>query len=119
MNSPSKTCPKCEQTKPASEYWRDRHAKDGLFRMCSACAMVEKALRIDRYAARYHVQRLVRRGLLPNPKGLHCANCGKVGCIYHHHRGYERQYWEQVTPVCRSCNQKRQGAFELRGLLSA
>lgn len=118
MDNLTKVCSKCGVEKPISQYWKDRYNPDGLFRYCSDCAMVLKELRRERYAARYHVGRMVRRGLLPNPKGLHCAYCGKVGCIYHHHLGYERQHWEHVTPTCRSCNQKHQGAFEMRGLLS-
>ena len=32
-----KTCPKCQQTKPSSDYSKKRSAKDGLFYCCKDC----------------------------------------------------------------------------------
>lgn len=37
-NTATKTCPKCGQTLPVSEYWKSGTAKDGLYSYCMECA---------------------------------------------------------------------------------
>jgi len=37
MTSPQKTCTKCGETKPATEFSRDKSARDGLQNKCKAC----------------------------------------------------------------------------------
>jgi len=105
----TKTCSKCGRELPISQYWKDRYNPDGLFRYCSDCAMVLKELRRERYAARYHVYSMIKRGILPNPKMLQCCvrGCTNHDVIYHHHLGWSREHWEHVMPICRSHNAKR------------
>lgn len=50
------------------------------------------------------VAQAIRRGLLPHPKGLTCADCGGAAVEYDH-RDYNRPL--DVAPVCRRCNLRR------------
>jgi hypothetical protein len=37
MSTPEKTCTKCKQPRPLTEFGKDRHNKDGLHSQCNAC----------------------------------------------------------------------------------
>ena len=56
--------------------------------------------------ARYVVSEAVRKGLLPKPDTAKCRLCPEQGQEYHHHRGYEKEHWLDVIPVCTSCHGK-------------
>ena len=49
------------------------------------------------------VSSAVYRNKIPSAKELVCAMCGKDARHYHHHRGYEREFWLDVIPVCNPC----------------
>lgn len=49
-----------------------------------------------------------RRGVLPDPKKLICADCGMSAQAYDH-RDYSKPL--DVVPVCYGCNLKRGGAW--------
>jgi hypothetical protein len=34
-----------------------------------------------------------------------CVHCGETAAAYHHHRGYKREHFLDVVPVCRECHQ--------------
>jgi hypothetical protein len=57
-----------------------------------------------RLAARAAVREAMREGTLPRPDTLPCAGCGGTALEYHHHRGYSRQHWLSVTPLCKPCH---------------
>jgi hypothetical protein len=72
--------------------------------------------------ARQHVAGMVRRGELPPQQERACAECGVPGRVrlpdrdgrrrwrfnawieYHHHRGYDRDHWGDVLPLCSPCH---------------
>lgn len=58
----------------------------------------------DRIAARTKVGNAIKYGKIPNPKSLKCINCGNKASEYHHHRGYDKEHWLDVVPVCNTCH---------------
>ena len=58
----------------------------------------------DRHRARNNVCCAVRDGKMIAAKHMNCVKCGKQAAQYHHHLGYEREYWFSVLPVCLSCH---------------
>ena len=70
---------------------------------------LQKSFRIrhpERYKAHSAVNNAVARGRLS--KAIHhlCHYCPKLAQQYHHWRGYKKEYWLDVIPVCRNCNTK-------------
>ena len=57
--------------------------------------------------AKDHVAWLVRSGKKPPARTLKCRQCGKQAEEYHHHKGYAKEHWEDVIPLCRSCQNKK------------
>ena len=53
--------------------------------------------------AKDHVGWLVRSGKKPPARTLKCRQCGKQAEEYHHHKGYAKENWGDVIPLCRSC----------------
>ena len=45
-------------------------------------------------------------GKLPRVSSLQCSYCPKQAEQYHHHKGYAREHWLDVIPVCISCHKK-------------
>jgi hypothetical protein len=60
--------------------------------------------RTPEYLARAYVNRQIRDGKLPRASTKPCVRCGKRAREYHHHLGYEREHWLDVTPVCSVCH---------------
>ena len=56
------------------------------------------------YRACKIVERAIKKGALPSPRGLICVDCGGIASDYEH-RDYAKPL--EVVPVCRSCNAKR------------
>ena len=55
--------------------------------------------------ARTAVGNAVRRGKISPASSFICACCGmKPAAEYHHHLGYEKQHWLDVTPLCNDCH---------------
>lgn len=46
----------------------------------------------------------VRRGRIPKARDLKCSNCGRQAVHYHHHKGYEKEHWLDVIPLCGRCH---------------
>ena len=61
----------------------------------------------DRTKAQAHVAYQVKRGYWPKASFLECADCNKQACHYHHHKGYNRDNWLIVVPLCQGCHQLR------------
>lgn len=40
------------------------------------------------------------RGEIPHPTECACVICGAPATHYHHHKGYERENWLDVVPMC-------------------
>ena len=57
----------------------------------------------NRVKARNAVMYGIQTRKLPQPDSLNCP-CGKQAQEYHHHKGYAREHWLDVIPLCRSCH---------------
>lgn len=73
---------------------------------------IHRANNPEVYKARYCIFRLVKSGKIPRAKELTCVTCGKPARHYHHHRGYAREHWEDVIPVCVSCHRKHHSPYD-------
>ena len=77
---------------------------------CYSCgahrASVRRAARYGKAAHRAHrmVKAAIKRGVLPPPSELGCADCLNDAQVYDH-RDYRKPL--DVDPVCRSCNRRR------------
>ena len=67
----------------------------------------------DRYRARTLVNNMVASGKLPNAKSLECSHCGGPACEYHHYKGYEKENWTEVTPLCKPCHKAADASREV------
>lgn len=56
--------------------------------------------------ARVAISHAVVGKKIPSISSLRCANCGQNADQYHHYKGYERDNWLKVIPLCRSCHTK-------------
>jgi len=66
-----------------------------------------KGYRNDQRRAQTTVARAVRRSLLPPAWSMVCSICDEAQASHwHHHKGYDRQYWLEVIPVCLDCHGK-------------
>lgn len=57
------------------------------------------------------VKHEIRMGRLPRASELACATCGGGAEIYHHH-SYERRFWLDVKPLCRTCHGEEHRVYE-------
>lgn len=60
----------------------------------------------ERRKARKAISNAIHAGRLPRPDTLQCHYCPAQAKEYHHHKGYEPEYWLDVVPVCIQCHQK-------------
>ena len=118
-----KTCSKCKQTGPLSEYYK------GQYQCKTCCNKHQKKYRrteqgkatIKRYRIRHPerikikniVNHAIRAGKLPRPDTLFCTYCYKIAAHYHH-SDYSKPL--EVVPLCRKCHRKIHLAvyFEVR-----
>ena len=56
------------------------------------------------YRARQFVTNHVQWGKLPRASTLKCIKCNRPANQYHHHKGYAKEYWLDVVPMCQSCH---------------
>ena len=54
--------------------------------------------------AKVAVYNAVHSGKLPYPNTLKCVKCGKQAQQYHHYKGYAKEHWLDVQPVCKICH---------------
>lgn len=59
-----------------------------------------------RRKARRAINNAVRDGRFPHISTKYCDNCGRQAQEYHHHNGYDKAHWFDVTPLCRDCHIK-------------
>ncbi len=60
----------------------------------------------ERVNARTAVRYAVMSGRLPHVSTLTCSKCENKAENYHHHKGYKREFWLDVVPVCIKCHRK-------------
>lgn len=58
--------------------------------------------------ARLYVTHAIERHGMPKASTLLCVDCNKQARDYDHYKGYARENWLIVKPVCRSCHFKRE-----------
>lgn len=56
--------------------------------------------------ARDKVKYAVRKGVIPRAKSLNCRHCIKRAIHYHHEKGYEKENWFKIIPLCKMCHVK-------------
>ncbi len=54
--------------------------------------------------ARDAVSNAIKRGELPPAQQCSCVRCGQPAAAYHHHKGYRRENFLDVKPVCHDCH---------------
>lgn len=109
-----KTCPKCKQTLPNSEFNRNKARPDGLNTHCKKCASAyvvaahkKKPAPKEKMAAWNAVAYAIRTGKLQPANTFVCAYCKTNPAIeYHHYKGYAPVHRLKVKPVCRGCHTK-------------
>lgn len=112
-----KWCRGCKGWHSASAFTTDRSRPSGL---SSSCAAHRSANPRPRYAepiakrrARRLVQMRVRRGSMPHPNDVPCADCGRARVVdgprheYDHYAGYEGDAAGMVQSVCKDCHAER------------
>lgn len=60
----------------------------------------------DQIRAAQVINNAVRDKLLPHISTQSCSLCDNQAEQYHHHKGYEEEYWLDVVPMCRKCHMK-------------
>ena len=75
--------------------------------LCVSCKPANHYTRKPRYAAVNAVAQAKYHGVLLNPVGMACVDCGGPALVYDH-RDYSRPI--DVEPVCRPCNWARGSA---------
>ena len=70
-------------------------------RNCSKTYRTRYPLRIK---ANAFVNRQVKNGTIPMANTLNCIYCGNGAKEYHHNKGYLREYWLHIVPVCVRCH---------------
>ncbi len=56
----------------------------------------------------------IKSGKMPPASTLICNSCGGAATQYHHHNGYAREHYYDVTPLCTQCH-KNEHAQEIIG----
>ena len=59
------------------------------------------------FKANTAVNNAIRDGKLIKPKTLQCHYCSVPAIEYHHHKGYEPEFWLDVIPICQKCHIKQ------------
>jgi hypothetical protein len=60
----------------------------------------------NRGRAHATVQRAIKAGKMHPAHSVACASCGGPAEVYHHHKGYDREHWLTVVPLCALCHGK-------------
>jgi len=114
-----KWCCDCSKWKSVDEFCIDRSRGSGRSAMCRTCKSTPKKrscvrrgvpINGNKKQAGTRIKLLVSAKAIPNPNSLRCAICNHLGNDrgheYHHHKGYDAEFHEDVIPLCRSCHAK-------------
>ena len=128
----TKTCSKCKQPKPLSEFYPRKDRPCGYLAWCKNCFAIyrknqgrtnqKKYIRTEKgrichvinnrkYAnnhpekikARCAVSNAITTNKLLRPTFFYCK-CGKPAEQYHHWKGYEPKHYLDVIPICIKCH---------------
>lgn len=95
--------------------WQHNHrlAQPEKVREQERAAKRAKGYQNDQRRAQTTVARAIRRGLLPPAWSMVCDGCDEAQAAHwHHHKGYDRQYWLEVTPLCLDCHGKEHRVYD-------
>ncbi len=119
-----KTCSKCKEQSPLSQFSKNKQTKDGYRSCCNKC---DRAMRLrwlesakgkanqkkwrrimyasypERAKARGFVSMAVHRGTIPPATELDCEHCAAPAKEYHH-TSYLKEHWLTVIPLCKPCH---------------
>lgn len=70
----------------------------------AAARTKERDVSSGKRIARIAVNNAVRDGRLPKVSTMICCSCGVPAEEFHHHRGYAKESWLDVIPLCRRCH---------------
>ncbi|MBP6472798.1 MAG: hypothetical protein KA773_20285 [Chloroflexi bacterium] len=116
-----KICRGCRQKKPLTEFYKNTQNKDGLTTLCKSCAKEAsrqyrtsprgRAMRkLRRYKDRQKIQardavsNAIKRGELLPVQLYQCTHCDQPATTYHHYKGYKKEHFLDVEPVCFDCH---------------
>ena len=107
-----KTCAKCGETKPHSEWGKDASRYDGLRRMCKACdrqRAKRQYARTKEARAKYFAQRYVenRAEMVARSKRYRAANAEKIAKYQRQYRQENKAEIRQYTNAWRDKNRER------------
>lgn len=72
-----------------------------------------KGFQNDMTRAHTTVSRAVRRGILPPAWSMVCDGCDEAQAAHwHHHKGYNRQSWLDIIPLCLDCHGKEHHDYD-------
>lgn len=106
-----KRCPKCGETKPFTEYHRNRSNKDGLSSECKACACARTKSYNDLHRSEINAKRrttvykLKGRKLKPGDGLKYCPGCDSVLPVDNFYEDAHR--YDRRAAICRECSRKR------------
>lgn len=73
----------------------------------AATVAAYQAANPDKRASHHAVNNAVQSGNLPPAWSMVCSVCDEAQAAHwHHHKGYEKQHWLDVVPVCRLCHEQ-------------
>lgn len=81
-------------------------------------SLVEERERLTelRDQARAAIKQAVTQDQIPGIQTLKCQGCGGQAREYHHHQGYEQEFWLDVIPLCIPCHRKTEPAPKCQGV---
>ena len=108
---------KYQQTKKSKAYQKQfRQIEVGIATRKRASAKFHKTEKHKKAYKKYCIKNPEKRhaknavnyavisGKLPRPDTLLCHYCPKPAQQYHHHKGYAKEHWLDVVPVCIRCH---------------
>lgn len=94
---PHKTCTRCGQSKPTTEFNRDKSRRDGYRDRCKECIRDYQREWLPRYVAQVQEQRQE----LDLPETKHCTYCGIEKPLSEYHQNLNR--FDGLQPACKVC----------------
>ncbi len=107
-------CKKCNR-EYQRKYMRKYHKTQKGREIANRYRKSEKGLCVSRQAYKRNrikkiasatVRGKVRNGKMPHAKSFTCNYCPNQASEYHHHKGYKRENWLDVIPICIPCHSK-------------
>jgi hypothetical protein len=71
-----------------------------------------RAVHFKKVQAGNAVRNEVRYGRRPAASTLLCMYCGNPAHSYHHYKGYAKEHWFDVVPLCSKCHRKANRAHQ-------